>query len=81
MFFILIYHIFEGIYRRRLSEKYKLKVYLYPRNHNIETSYSVHFRCELDNHLKRISKAKFEETHTRKEFIDLFFKVIYKLQY
>ena len=68
------HHIFEGISRRRLSEKYGLKVYLCPRHHNIGTSYSVHFRRELDLSLKRIAQAKFEETHTREEFINLFFK-------
>ena len=67
------HHIFEGVSRRRLSEKYGLKVYLCYRHHNFD-NHSIHYLKALDLDLKRIAQKEFEKTHTREEFIDTFFK-------
>ena len=73
------HHIFEGISRRRLSEKYGLEVYLCYRHHNFD-NHSVHYLKALDLDLKRRAQKEFKKTHTREEFIVTFFKVIYKKQ-
>jgi len=65
------HHIYEGTGRRKQSEKYGMKVWLCGRHHNLSNE-GVHFNKELDLRLKRIAQRKFEETHTRDEFISSF---------
>lgn len=67
------HHIFEGTGRRKQSEKFGLKVYLCAKHHNM-SEYGVHFNKNLDLMLKRIAQEKFEETHTREDFIEHFIK-------
>lgn len=64
------HHIFFGTANRKQSEKYGLKVYLCLMHHT--GNRGVHFDKELDLKLKRIGQEKFEETHTREEFIKEF---------
>lgn len=47
-----------------------MKVWLCARHHT--SDYGVHFNKELDLKLKRMGQKKFEEKHTREEFIRLF---------
>ena len=53
-----------------MSEKNGFIVPLTNDEHNM-SDYGVHFNKELDLKLKRECQQKFEETHTREEFIRL----------
>lgn len=64
------HHIYFGKGNRRISEKYGFKVWLRADWHNM-SDYGVHFNPDLDLHLKRMCQQKFEETHTRAEFMAL----------
>lgn len=63
------HHIYAGS-RRKISEKYGFTVYLRADWHNM-ASYGVHNDKSLDLHLKRLCQSKFEETHSRQEFMKL----------
>lgn len=64
------HHIFFGIGNRKNSEKHGFKVHLCGRHHNMSNE-GVHFNRELDLRLKRECQAKYEETHTREEFMGI----------
>ena len=66
------HHIFGGA-RRKLSEKYGLKVYLRADWHNM-ADYGVHFDKEFDLRLKRAAQRAFEREHSREEFMLIFGK-------
>lgn len=68
------HHIFEGTSRKKQSEKYGLKVYLCYRHHNMDSDFGIHYQKALDLELKQLAQRKFEETHTREEFIQHFIK-------
>lgn len=61
------HHIFMAANRKH-SEKYGLKVWLCYTHHN-GSNYSPHFNKEVDIELKQIAQRKFEETHSRDEFM------------
>jgi hypothetical protein len=63
------HHIFMGP-NRKISEKHGFKVWLRADWHNM-SDYGVHFNAELDLHLKQECQIKFEERHSREEFIKL----------
>ena len=65
-----IHHIYEGTGRRKISEREGFIVPLTPQEHNMSNT-AVHFNKELDLWLKRKCQAKYEETHTREQFIKL----------
>ena len=66
---------------KRIEKKYDLMVNGMPISNIADTlieywnnnmsNYGVHFNSELDLHLKQECQRKFEETHTREEFIAL----------
>lgn len=62
------HHIFYGTSNRKQSEKYGLKVWLCGADHNLSNR-GVHFNKELDLELKQLAQRKFEETHSREEFM------------
>lgn len=64
------HHIFFGTANRKQAEKYGLKVWLCMRHHT--GSEGVHSDREFDLKLKEMAQAKFEETHSREEFIKIF---------
>lgn len=66
------HHIYFGSNRQN-SEKYGFKVWLCAKHHNMSNE-GVHFNKKLDLKLKKECQLKFEETHTRKEFM----KIIHK---
>ena len=68
----IIRHIFFGHANRKISEEQGFWVYLAPWLHNASAD-GVHGKNgrELDLLLKRHAQAKFEETHTREEFMAL----------
>lgn len=61
------HHIFGGR-NRKASEENGFWVYLRADFHNM-SDYGVHFNKQLDLMLKKTCQAKFEETHTREEFM------------
>jgi hypothetical protein len=63
--------VFEGTHHRKLSEKYGLKVYLCDRHHLVSKE-CVHQNPQLEAILKQYAQKKFEETHSREEFIKIF---------
>jgi len=69
-----IHHIFFGTANRKLSEKYGLKVWLCGEHCHRNGKYAVHRNRKTDLKLKREAQEKFEETHTREEFIQIFGK-------
>lgn len=65
------HHIFFGNPGRKNSEKYGLKVYLFPENHR--GAMGPHHNRATDLHLKRIGQMAFERYHgSREEFIQIF---------
>lgn len=66
------HHIFFGYANRKISEEQGFWVYLAGWLHN-QSAEGVHGKNghELDLLLKRHAQAKYEETHTREEFIKL----------
>ena len=64
------HHIFRSPYRNN-SEKYGLKVWLC-QNHHTGNNGVHNGNVAVDMHLKKLAQRKFEETHTRKEFIRKF---------
>ena len=65
------HHIFFGTANRKVSEKNGFKVWLTTEEHR--GTYGVHgkFGRDLDIKLKQDAQRKYEETHTREEFIKL----------
>jgi len=66
------HHIFFGTANRKLSEKYGLKVYLCPYHHRGKGG--PHGSFIVNMALKEIAQRKFEETHSREEFRNIFGK-------
>lgn len=66
------HHIFGGALRKK-SERYGFVIDLCHWCHN-EPPDGVHFNRKNDLILKRVAQRKFEETHTRDEFIKEFRK-------
>jgi hypothetical protein len=64
------HHIYHGRGLRKISEQNGFWVYLEGRLHNMSDK-GVHFDREFDLRLKRECQAKYEETHTRAEFMSL----------
>ena len=65
------HHVFGGNPNRKLSEKYGLKVHLCIWHHRTGPE-SVHQNQTVARMLKQIAQRKFEETHTREEFMEIF---------
>lgn len=63
------HHIYGGP-NRGISEANGFYVYLTPKWHNM-SNVGVHFNRVLDEKLKKDCQRKFEETHTRAEFMAL----------
>ena len=59
----------HGTSNRKNSEKHGLKVWLCCEHHHL-----VHMNREVDLSLIQIAQIKFEETHTREEFMAIFGK-------
>lgn len=67
------HHIFNKS-ERKFSEKYGLKVWLCGERCHRNGKYAVHRCNETAVRLKREAQEKFEETHTREEFMQIFGK-------
>lgn len=64
-----VHHIYGGALRNT-SERMGFKVPLCNKHHNMGDG-AVHFNRPLDLKLKSLCQAKFEETHSRQEFMRL----------
>ena len=65
------HHVFFGNPGRKNSEKYGLKVYLFPGNHR--GNLGPHHNRAMDLFLKRLGQIAFERHHgSREEFIQIF---------
>lgn len=66
------HHIFAGHGRRKLSEKYGLKIWLIPELHDMDNN-GVQYNRELDLLIKKVGQMAFEEKHgSREDFIRIF---------
>lgn len=63
------HHCIHGTSNRKNAEKYGFKVWLCHFHHR-----AVHMDRELDLYFIRLAQSKFEETHTREEFMAIFGK-------
>ena len=63
-----------GAANRKWSEKYGLKVWLCASSCHRNGAKSAHRNRETDLYIKRLAQKKFEETHTRDEFMAIFGK-------
>lgn len=66
------HHIYHGTGLRKISDKYGFWCYLIPELHNCSAQ-GVHGRdgAELDRRLKAECQRKFEEEHSREEFMKI----------
>lgn len=63
------HHCIYGTSNRKNSEKYGLKVWLCEYHHML-----VHSDAQVSLKIKQVAQRKFEETHSRDEFIKVFGK-------
>lgn len=63
------HHIYMGANRKN-SEKIGAWVYLCGYHHN-QSNEGVHFNPKLDQELKELAQQKYEENHTRDEFMSI----------
>ena len=64
------HHIYFGRGLRKISDDNGFTVWLTADWHNMSNK-GVHFNRELDLHLKQACQRKYEETHTREDFMKL----------
>ena len=65
------HHIFFGVGRRKISEKHGFKVWLCREHHQGTNGVHGSKGHELDKFLKQVCQKKYEETHSRDEFIKI----------
>ena len=66
------HHLYFG-YNRDNSEKYGLWVWLHWDRHIENSQYTTpHNNADFDLYLKKLGQRKFEETHSREEFMRIF---------
>lgn len=65
------HHVFFGTANKKQSERWGMVAMICPKCHNCSNE-SVHLCKETDLMLKERYQRKFEQTHTREEFIKIF---------
>ncbi len=65
------HHIFFGTALRKISEKYGFKVWLCAEHHRGTNGVHGKNGKKLNHYLKRCCQSKYEETHTREDFIKI----------
>lgn len=66
------HHIFYGRGQRKISDKHGFWIWLTGEYHTQSTKLGVHFdNVEMKEKLQRDCQTKFEETHSREEFMKL----------
>lgn len=63
------HHIFEGFGKRAASDRMGCWLWLCAKHHNM-SSYGIHFNKDIDMEVKRECQRKYEENHTREEFME-----------
>lgn len=67
-----LHEIYFGSANRKISIKHKFQVYLCSRHHNLGGNGKCVHQCrEMDLELKMTCQRKYEEDHTREDFIRL----------
>ena len=66
------HHVIYGTAKRKLSEKFGLKIYLCHEHHT--GNKGVHFNKALDTQLKMFAQKKFEEKYSHEKFMEVFKK-------
>lgn len=64
------HHIYPGWGTRQICEREGFYIWLIPRLHNMSDE-GIHFNKGFDLYVKRECQKKYEETHTREEFMKL----------
>lgn len=64
------HHIYPGYGTRQICEREGFYIWLKPEFHNMSND-GIHFNKEFDLEVKRECQRKYEETHTREEFVSL----------
>lgn len=67
------HHVFGGTANRKLSEKYKMFVYLCGPDHNMSNK-GIHFNKKMDFRLKQIYQQKFMSMYPDLNFVKIFGK-------
>lgn len=65
-----LHHIYHSTALRKISDKNGFVVYLCAIHHNM-SNFGVHFNRDFDLLLKRECQKKFEETHSKEEFMKI----------
>ena len=65
------HHVYEGWGNRSRSEETGCWIWLCGMHHNL-SDYGIHFNKDVDLEVKQECQRKFEETHSREEFMDTF---------
>lgn len=65
------HHIFYGMAKRKISEKYGCWCYLCAIHHNLSNA-GVHFNKELDIELKQMAQKRFNEVYPDLDFLKTF---------
>ena len=63
------HHIYGGVGRRELSERYGLVVWLCMEHHTGGSG--VHNNRDLDLYVKKLGQAEFEKIYSRKKFVEI----------
>lgn len=67
------HHVFFGAGRRKLSEKYGIKIYIHANKCHRNGSQAVHVNADVRRKTEIAGQEAFEEIHgTRKEFMQIF---------
>lgn len=64
-----LHHIYEGA-NRRISDRNGFTIYLCGKHHNLSND-GIHFNKEYDLCVKRECQRRYEESHSREEFMKL----------
>ena len=64
------HHIYPGYGTRQICEREGFYIWLIPPLHNMSDE-GIHFNKGFDLYVKRECQRKYEETHTREEFMQL----------
>ena len=64
------HHIYPGYGTRNICEREGFYIWLIPRLHNMSDD-GIHFNKGFDLYVKKLCQEKYEETHTREEFMRL----------
>ena len=65
-----LHHVYPGTANRKISDKHGFTIWLCGRHHNLSND-GIHFNKEFDLRVKQLCQKKYEETHSREEFMSL----------